>query len=84
MIYTTPTNDGDTGLSRIILIESQARNSNLDITPFKRYLDQSSKGSIRISPRIVVALTSINKSSGRKGAPMGPPPPTRLNEVTTT
>jgi hypothetical protein len=84
MLYTTPTNDGDTCMSRIILTESQARKFDLDITPFKTYLDWNSRGSIRISPRIVVALTSINRSSGWRGAPMGPPPPTRSNEVTTT
>jgi hypothetical protein len=84
MFYTTPTNDGDIGMSRIIPIESQARKSNLDITPFKTYLDRGSRGSIQISPRIVATLTSINRSSGRRGAPMGPPPPSGLNEVTTT
>jgi hypothetical protein len=84
MLYTTPTNDGDTSLSKIIPIKSQARESDLDITPFKTYLDRGSRGSIQINPRIIAALTSINRSSGRKGAPMGPPPPSGLNEVATT
>jgi hypothetical protein len=33
---------------------------------------------------MVVAITSINKSSGRRGAPMAPPPPLRPRELTTT
>jgi hypothetical protein len=86
MFYTTLTNDGDESLSKIIiLIKSQAHEFDLDTTSLRTYLDRGLKGSIWIDPWMVVAITSIDRSSERRiKAPMRPPPPSRAREVTTT
>ncbi len=68
---------------RFIPINNQACESNSDTTSFKTYLDRSLKGDIHIGPWMVV-VTSINGSSGWRGAPMAPPPPSRLMDITTT